>query len=65
VWLSPGVAGGMVSQAPIRGRAGVAGGRHDHVFGDRAPQSDDRVRPGGRLMPLKRARPVLVTPPGL
>lgn len=59
----PGVAGGVVSQAPIRRRAGVAGGRHDHVSGDRAAQSEDRGRPGGRLMPQIRACPESGDPP--
>jgi hypothetical protein len=40
----PGLAGGVVSQAPIRRRR-RAGGCHDHVSGDRAAQSDDRARP--------------------
>jgi hypothetical protein len=61
----PGVAGGVVSQAPIRRRAGRYGGRHDHVSGDRAAQSDDRARPGGRLMPQGRACPGFGGPPGL
>src|SRR5580704_18748152 len=30
-WLSPGVAGGVVSQAPIRRPARRAGWRHDHM----------------------------------
>lgn len=41
-----------------------AGGRHDHVSGDRAAQSNDRARPGGRLMPQGRARPAYGDPPG-
>jgi len=32
------------------------------VSGDRAAQSNDRARPGGRLMPLGRARPGLGDP---
>jgi hypothetical protein len=42
-----------------------SGGRHDHVSGDRAAQSCDRVRPDGRLMPRGRACPELGDPPGL
>jgi hypothetical protein len=38
-------------------------GRHDHVSGDRAAQSNDRARPGGgRLMPQRRACPGLGDP---
>ena len=35
---------------------------HDHVSGDRAAQSNDRARPGGRLMPQGRACPGLGDP---
>ena len=57
------VAGGVVSQAPIRRRASVRGGCHDHVSGNRAAQSDDRARRGRRLMPQERACPGLGDPP--
>jgi hypothetical protein len=50
-WCSRRVVGGVVSQAPIRRLVLQRAGRHDHVSGDRAAQSDDRARPGGRLMP--------------
>ena len=64
--LVPGcVAGGVVSQAPIRRRARRAGGCHDHVSGDRAAQSGDRARRWRRLMPHERAHPGLGDPPGL
>jgi hypothetical protein len=65
VALFPGVAGGVVSQAPIRRRACVRGGCHDHLSGDRAAQSDDRARRWRRLMPKERAHPGLGDPPGL
>src|SRR5579859_984921 len=42
--------------APVRGR-------HDHVSGDRAAQSEDRARRWRRLMPQERACPGLGDPP--
>ena len=57
------VAGGVVSQAPIRRRASVRGGCHDHVSGNRAAQSDDRARRWRRLMPKgERARGLTTLP---
>ena len=62
-WVSPGVAGGVVSQAPIRHLAGVLAGRHDHVSGDRAAQSDDRIRPvAGSCRKSELARGLVTLP---
>ena len=63
-WRSRRMVGGVVSQAPIRRLVLQRAGRHDHVSGDRAAQSNDRARPGGRLMPQGRACPGLGDPPG-
>ena len=63
VVLFPGVAGGVVSQAPIRRRPGVRDGCHDHVSGDRAAQSDDRARPvAGSCRESELARGLVTLP---
>ena len=54
------VAGGVVSQAPIRRRAGVRAAAM--TMWDRAAQSDDRARRWRRLMPQERTCPGLGDP---
>src|SRR3974390_3258121 len=66
IWVvSPGdvLAGGVVSHAPIRHRAG---GRDAMTVtsGDRAAQSGHRARLGGRLMRKRELTRGLATPPG-
>jgi hypothetical protein len=58
----PGLAGGVVSQAPIRRRQ-HAGGCPDHVSGDRAARSDDRARPvAGSCRESELARGLVTLP---
>ena len=57
----PGWRSGLASTHPAPRQR--AGGCHDHVSGDRAAQSDDRVRRWRRLMPHGRACPGLGDPP--